>query len=501
MKLISTFPKVGIIAALAMQTALGLYALQPIAAVREPDLDLIERAANETNTPPASKMEAEPTRKRVGEIVKIGSDAVLKEGEVCREVVVVRGSATIDGTIDGDLVVVAGSATVNGKVKGDMVVVLGSAKLGPKALVKGDATVVGGTLDADPEAKIDGQRVEVGGINVPSLKWLKDWLQGGLLLARPLPPQVGWVWVVAGVLFLINLLFSLLFPRPVQACIDQVDKNPIGSFFAGFLVLILFGPLLILLVATGVGVLIIPFLFCAMIVAFLCGKVAVYRYTGQQLARTISSAVAQSALLTLVAGTVFFYLLYTVPVVGFVVWGVAGLWGLGAVSMAAVGSFQRERETAKPASSVADGGTPMAFGTTEQGAIPPAIGSEASLPRVGFWLRFVATVLDLLLVGTISVWMRLPPLFLILWAIYHIAMWTWRGTTIGGIVMGIKIVRTDGRPLDFSVALIRALSSIFSAMVLFLGFFWAGWSREKQSWHDKIAGSIVVKVTKGMSLV
>ena len=485
-----------------VQAALSLYGQEPPAAALEPELGLISRdgAETDTNAPPAEK-EDEPAPKRVRDIVKVGSDVVLKEGEISQEVVVVRGSATIDGTIDGDLVVVAGSATVNGKIKGDMVVVLGSAKLGPKAEVKGDATVVGGTLDADPEAKIDGQRVEVGGINVPGLNWLKDWLKSGLLLARPLPPEVGWVWVVAGVLFLINLLFSLLFPRPIQACIDQVDKNPIGSFFTGFLVLILFGPLLILLAATGVGVLIIPFLFCAMIVAFLFGKVAVYRYTGQQLVRPMSSVVAQSALVTLVAGTVVFYLLYTVPVVGFVVWGVAGLWGLGAVLMAAVGSFRREREKANPASSVASGGTPMSLGTAEQGGVPPAIGAEASLPRVGFWLRFVATVLDLLLVGTISAWMHLPPLFLILWAIYHVAMWTWRGTTIGGIVMGIKIVRTDGRPLDFAVALIRSLSSVFSAMVLFLGFFWAGWSRDKQSWHDKIAGTIVVKVPKGMSLV
>lgn len=141
------------------------------------------------------------------------------------------------------------------------------------------------------------------------------------------------------------------------------------------------------------------------------------------------------------------------------------------------------------------------MGTAEQSDVPPAVGLEASLSRVGFWLRFMATALDLLLVGTISAWMHLPRLFLILWGIYHVALWTWRGTTIGGIVMGIKVVRVDGRPLGFTVALIRALSSVFSAMALFLGFFWAGWSRERQSWHDKIAGTIVVKVPKGMSLV
>src|SRR5207247_6244976 len=99
-------------------------------------------------------------------------------------------------------------------------------------------------------------------------------------------------------------------------------------------------------------------------------------------------------------------------------------------------SFRREKEKANPPAGAGGGGTTMALGTAEQGSVPPAIGAEASLPRVGFWLRFVATFLDLLLVGTISAWMHLPPLFLILWGIYHVVMWTWKGTNIGGIVLG-----------------------------------------------------------------
>ena len=67
--------------------------------------------------------------------------------------------------------------------------------------------------------------------------------------------------------------------------------------------------------------------------------------------------------------------------------------------------------------------------------------------------------------------------------------------------LGIKVVRLNGAPVNFAVALVRSLSSFFSALVLFLGFFWAGWDREKQAWHDKIAGTLVVRVPKGMSLI
>jgi len=94
-----------------------------------------------------------------------------------------------------------------------------------------------------------------------------------------------------------------------------------------------------------------------------------------------------------------------------------------------------------------------------------------------------------------------PGWFLLTWVIYHLVLWTWKGTTLGGIVLGLRIIRLDGQPMNFAVALVRVLGSFFSAAVLGLGFFWAGWSRDKQSWHDKIAGTVVVKSSKSASLL
>jgi uncharacterized RDD family membrane protein YckC len=48
---------------------------------------------------------------------------------------------------------------------------------------------------------------------------------------------------------------------------------------------------------------------------------------------------------------------------------------------------------------------------------------------------------------------------------------------------------------------VRSLTSLFSLVVAFLGFLWAGWDREKQTWHDKIAGTVVVRMPKGFSLI
>jgi uncharacterized RDD family membrane protein YckC len=84
-------------------------------------------------------------------------------------------------------------------------------------------------------------------------------------------------------------------------------------------------------------------------------------------------------------------------------------------------------------------------------------------------------------------------LFLLLLA-YHIGFWAWKGTTVGGIICQLRIARIDGSPLRFVDAVVRGLSGIFSVVVLGLGFLWILKDPERQAWHDRIAGTYVVKV-------
>ncbi len=435
------------------------------------------------------------------EIVEFGRDVVIEKGETKQNVVVIGGDVKVDGDVDRDVVVIGGSAEVNGAVNGCLVVVLGSLKMGPDAQVQRDAVVIGGPFEQDDTATIGGERVFVG-LNhaLPNFGWLKQWLSRGLMLARPLPPGLMWVWGVAVVFLMIYLLLALLFPRPLQASVISLQERPIGSFFTGVLVLLLFVPLVIFLAITIVGIPVIFFLICATVFAFLFGKAAVYSYAGQQVTRQWKPDGAK-LMLVLLIGAVLFYLIYMVPVVGFLTWGMVTVLGLGAVVLAAFRSFRREDAPAYPSAPpvIVTGVGAATIAGTAGGAenLPPT--EVVVMQRVGFWRRSVATFLDFILLCLL-----IPvtgPAFLLIWAAYHVAMWTWKGTTIGGIVMGIKVVRLNGAAVNFSVALVRCLSSFFSALVLFIGFFWAGWDRDKQSWHDKIAGTIVVRVPKGMSLI
>ena len=142
----------------------------------------------------------------------------------------------------------------------------------------------------------------------------------------------------------------------------------------------------------------------------------------------------------------------------------------------------------------------------------PALAQAWSLPRAGFWERIAAGFLDVILLGLLSAFlhrpliliaslMGAPPASLLVTLAYFAGMWTWKGTTVGGIILGLRVVRLDGQPITFAVALVRALAGAFSVAVLFLGFLWSAWDPDKQGWHDKIAGTVVVRMPRGTPLV
>jgi uncharacterized RDD family membrane protein YckC len=70
------------------------------------------------------------------------------------------------------------------------------------------------------------------------------------------------------------------------------------------------------------------------------------------------------------------------------------------------------------------------------------------------------------------------------------------GQTIGKRALGIRVLdlRT-GDSIGFSRAVLRYFAHILSGLPLLLGYFWMLWDPEKQTWHDKIAGSVVVPVS------
>jgi uncharacterized RDD family membrane protein YckC len=113
-----------------------------------------------------------------------------------------------------------------------------------------------------------------------------------------------------------------------------------------------------------------------------------------------------------------------------------------------------------------------------------------------------ALLIDAILIGVVfSVLHDAEGIFLPALAAYGAVMWKLKGTTIGGILCNLQVVRLDGRELDWGTAIVRALSCFLSLAVAGLGFLWIVFDNERQSWHDKIAGTVVVRAPQGVSLV
>jgi uncharacterized RDD family membrane protein YckC len=77
--------------------------------------------------------------------------------------------------------------------------------------------------------------------------------------------------------------------------------------------------------------------------------------------------------------------------------------------------------------------------------------------------------------------------------LYFILFHAISGQTIGKLCMGLRLISQDGSQLSVGSAFLRSIGYILSSLPLAIGFFWAAFDRKKLAWHDRLAGSTVVK--------
>ena len=77
---------------------------------------------------------------------------------------------------------------------------------------------------------------------------------------------------------------------------------------------------------------------------------------------------------------------------------------------------------------------------------------------------------------------------------YYWYFWTQRdGQTPGKFALGLRVVKIDGSPISDVDAVIRAVGYQVSALLFGLGYLWALIDRKNQTWHDKLARTVVVR--------
>ncbi|HEY4531095.1 MAG TPA: RDD family protein [Luteimonas sp.] len=140
---------------------------------------------------------------------------------------------------------------------------------------------------------------------------------------------------------------------------------------------------------------------------------------------------------------------------------------------------------------------------------------DHELEYVGFWARVGATIVDSLIIGVITLPLVIavygwegytsadtpfiagPADFLITWvmpAIAVILFWLYKQATPGKMIVSARVVDArTGNPMSVGQALGRYLAYFVSMLPLFLGIIWVAFDPKKQGWHDKLAGTVVVR--------
>jgi len=142
--------------------------------------------------------------------------------------------------------------------------------------------------------------------------------------------------------------------------------------------------------------------------------------------------------------------------------------------------------------------------TLEQGESSTQSYGNASGPRAGFWRRFGGSLLDGIILGVIGVVLGLllkggagsALSLLVGLAYFTYFVGRERGQTPGMSAVGIRVISFDGSgSIGYGRAFIRWIGGYISAVVIFIGFLWMLWDKEKQCWHDKLASDVVVPVS------
>jgi uncharacterized RDD family membrane protein YckC len=125
----------------------------------------------------------------------------------------------------------------------------------------------------------------------------------------------------------------------------------------------------------------------------------------------------------------------------------------------------------------------------------------ASGPRANFGQRLVAYLIDLIILAVpygILLAILDPTVAYLITLVVGIAYFAYfegsaSGQTPGKKVLKIRVLDFNtGGPIGMGRALIRYIARIVSGIPCALGYLWMLWDREKQTWHDKLATTVVV---------
>jgi uncharacterized RDD family membrane protein YckC len=158
---------------------------------------------------------------------------------------------------------------------------------------------------------------------------------------------------------------------------------------------------------------------------------------------------------------------------------------------------------------------PVVLQRIREGLAPLA----AAKPYAGFWIRVVARMIDNTITSIAGYIFQIPMLVVIarmgasgtpnvsmvigtaaiaivlsLAAAAYYESWFLvnKGATPGKMILGLKVIRARGGSFTWGLAIGRYFAFMMSGLLLYFGYFMAGWDEEKRALHDRICDTRVV---------
>jgi hypothetical protein len=249
-------------------------------------------------------------------VVKINSDVVIEENTKVRNVIVLGGQVTVNGTVEQHIVAIGGSAVLT-----------------RTAVVGGDVVALGGIIALGNGADVRGTITEINSSNISDA--ISDLLSDD---------WEGWSWLFAlfsVVVFLATLIVAMpivtLIPKPIVTISEGIAQHTYRATIAGFIGLLMIAPVAVLLTLSVIGIVLIPLEMILVICASIFGFIAVARNLGERVL-SLAKKPNNSLVRQIFWGLLVLWIIGWIPYVGWMIKVLAIVLGLGGVMITRFGT-------------------------------------------------------------------------------------------------------------------------------------------------------------------
>jgi len=264
--------------------------------------------------------------------VAMGADAAVAAGETHEsDIVVLFGSARIDGTVTGDVVVLFGHLEISGTVEGDVVSFLSSAKIAETARLEGDLVNIGWSMKRASGSAVRGETVNFDFMSFVPFAGDGGGLSG--LLRFILLVKL----ILLAFFFFILVLLIALIPRRIAVIAAAFPARWGWSLLTGILsyVVVVIGA--VILCATVIGIPLALALVAALLLVKWIGLAALLYLLGQTIARNLFHR-ELTHFSCVAGGFVAYALISLIPLFGWIVCGLLNVLGVGIVILTRFGA-------------------------------------------------------------------------------------------------------------------------------------------------------------------